>query len=354
MKKNLKQVSVMLLAAALVFAGCGSSSDSYKGNMADATYAESAAYASDDIYSYPEEAYEEADVTEGSDPVTVQDNSRKLIKDVNMSVETENMDTLIAKVNERVNAYNGYIESSYVYNGSGSYKSRSASIRARVPAQHLDAFLSNIGEVSNVTSQNLSVTDVTLQYVDVEAKRESLKTQQQRLLAFMEEAETVEDIIALEDRLSEIRYELDSAERQIRSYDNQVNYSTISLDVTEVVKYTPVKEPTRWEKLTEGFVESVYSVVEGILDFLVGFVIAIPYLLIWALVIFIIVIIIRAIIKSVKKKEEKKAMKRAQEYAARQAAMAQAQAQTNVKNDAQTQASTENDAQTKTGAEETN
>jgi len=313
MRKFIKSGVIGLSLLALVLGGCGSNkSEAY--NTADlyASEACSEEYYADDIYEY------EADTTSGTDSkeaVTVQDTSRKLIKNVDMSVETNDMDVLLSKVSERIDAYSGYIESSYVDNGNGSYKySRSASIRARVPAEHLNEFLNNMSEFSNITSKNLSVTDVTLQYVDVEARKDSLTTQQKRLLELMETAETTEDIITIEDRLSEIRYELESAERQLRSYDNQVNYSTISISINEVKEYTPVEEKTRFEKMTSGFLDSVVNVFEGFLDFIVNLVIALPYLVVWGIIIFIIVLIIKGIIKSSKNKEARKAAKRAKAY----------------------------------------
>ena len=109
---------------ALGLTGCGASS---KGTAAEAAVADSA-YLSDDMYSYDNSYYEEAaseeyDSTTGSteNVEKVQDTSRKLIKNVDMSVETEEFDTLLANVEKRIEALGGYIETSNVYNGS-TYK----------------------------------------------------------------------------------------------------------------------------------------------------------------------------------------------------------------------------------------
>lgn len=344
MRKLSKIILALALTSVMFVTGCGSSSNKYDAiaTGSEAMAVADEAYYYDDVYEYEESAADNyKDGGADGESVKVQDNSRKLIKNVNMSVETNDMDSLLSKVEERVNAYNGYIENSYVNNGSKSYKySRSASMTVRIPAEHLDSFLNNVGEVSNIVNKNLSVTDVTLSYVDIEAKRDSLKTQQKRLLELMEQAETVEDIITIENSLTEIRYELESAERQLRSYDNQVNYSTISLDISEVEEYTEVKEPTRIERMTNGFLDSLEGVGEGFLNFVVGFVIALPYLVVWGLIIFGIVMIIRAIIKSSKKKEAKKAAIRAEEYARRQAELARIQAENQAKSTEANEANT--------------
>lgn len=295
-------VSLVLSVMMLAVSACGSNSS---------TYSEKAMATSDYAYdSFAEESVEYSNES-GSGESMVNDTSRKLIKTVDMKIETNDLNVMMEGISDRVNFYGGYIEYSYVYNGSeSSYKSnKSASLTARIPSVKLDDFLNNIAETSNIVSKNINVTDVTLSYVDTEAKKDSLVTQQKRLLELMSQAETVEDIITIEDRLSNIEYELDSAERQIRSYDNQIDYSTVSLDISEVVEYTPVEPVSRGQKMKEGFINSIVSIGEGLLDFGVGFVIAIPYLIVWAIIVVIIVTLVKLVYKLNKKSAEKKKAK---------------------------------------------
>ena len=93
--------------------------------------------------------------------------------------------------------------------------------------------------VSNITYRQENVEDVTLDYVDVESRKKMLETEQQRLLELLETAESLDDILTIESRLTEVQYELDSKESQLRTYDNQIDYSTVYLDINEVVRYTP-------------------------------------------------------------------------------------------------------------------
>ena len=127
-------------------------------------------------------------------------------------------------------------------------------------------------------------------------------------MALMEKAESVDAIIALETRLTEVRYQIQSMESQLRTYDNQVDYATITLSVEEVTIYTPdTQEPkSDLQRMTDGFVTSVKRVLQGIKNFLIDLVIALPYLLIWAVVIAAIVLVIRMIVKKSKKKRERK------------------------------------------------
>lgn len=313
--EHMKCLAILVMAATLL-TGCGGASKEMAADTAASTteayYNEGSGYLSNDIY-VTEEAAEETTIAEepmaeGSEAVEVQDTARKLIKNVDLNVETETFDELLATVESKTEVLGGYIESSYTYNGSSYYGGgrRNASLTIRIPAGKLDEFLSSVAEASNVTSRNERVTDVTLQYVDLESHKKTLLAEQERLLELLEEAETIEDIIALEGRLSEVRYQIESMESQLRTYDNQVNYSTVYLEIEEVNKVTPVKEQTIGEKIITGFTENLYDVGEGLLDFGIWLIIHIPNLVIWAVVILIAVLIIKGIRKHHQKKKLKK------------------------------------------------
>ena len=317
MKKNNKMVTgFSLLMVCALLSGCGAESKSDGYALETTEMAEEAAYdyATDDIYlnetaSYAEEPM--AGTAEGgseSSEVEVKDTARKLIKNVDLEVETEEFDVLMQTITEKTESFGGYVESSYTYNGSNYYgnSNRNSSLTLRIPAEKLDAFLSAVAECSNVISKNESVTDVTLQYVDMKSHKEALETEQARLLELLEQAESVEDIITIESRLSEVRYQIESMESQLRTMDNQVSYSTVYLNVNEVKKLTPVKEQTTWEKISTGFVDSLESVGRGIKNFFIGLIINLPYLVVWAVVIILIVLIIKLIRKARKKRKAAK------------------------------------------------
>lgn len=320
MKKKMRCLKSLAVVALIVvmLTGCGASA-SEKADYAvmNESY-ESDSYATDDVYmmNMAEGAMTEEAVTEDTleepeaeiQEAEPQQTNRKLIKNVNLEVETESFDELYIKVSEKTEALGGYVENSYVYNGSSYYgnDTRDANLTIRIPADNLDAFLSEVSEASNVISRNDSVTDVTLQYVDLESKKEALLVEQERLLELMEEAATIEDIIALESRLSEVRYELESMESRLRTLDNQISYSTVYLYIQEVAKLTPVKEQTIGEKIVTGFTESLYGVGNGLLNFGIGFIIKIPYIIVWAVVIVVCVLVVKAIRKANKKRKAKR------------------------------------------------
>ena len=226
--------------------------------------------------------------------------SQKLIKTVSLSMETKEFDPLLENIRSKVEELGGYIESSEI-SGSSYYsvqENRYAWLTLRIPADKLEGFVTVVSELGNVTSKNESVEDITLQYVDVEGRKQALETEQARLLELLERAETMEDIIAIESRLSEVRYELQSYGSTLRTYDNQVNYSTVSIRISEVERVTPVIEKrTFLEEIQYRLSDNLYDIGQGIRNFVIWFISSLPYLIIWAAVIAVLVLVARKIIR---------------------------------------------------------
>lgn len=309
---RLGPVLALILLLGMMAAGCGAASKSAATETVVQDNCSEAAYATDNIYSTEAMPEAAAGYTEeggiSASVVQVQDVQRKLIRDVNLEVETETFEELLSVVGEKTRNLGGYIEESYTYNGSNYYGkgTRNANLTIRIPAEKLDEFLSAVAEVSNVISRNESVTDVTLEYVDMESHKKVLLAEQERLLELLEKAETIEDIISLESRLSQVRYQIESMEAQLRTMDNRVNYSTVYLYINEVAKLTPVKEQTVWEKISTGFASSLYNVGEGFVNFGIGFIIFLPYLLVWVIIIVVFTLLLKLLIKCAVKKRQKK------------------------------------------------
>ena len=240
---------------------------------------------------------------------------RKLIKTVNLNLETENYDTLMVGLEQEIEALGGYIEYKDAYHGNyysktNSYRDRHANITARIPATKLDEFTKTVGEIGNITYESESVEDVTLKYVDLSSHKKMLVAEQKRLMELLENAASMEDIITIESRLSEVRYQIESMESQLRTFDNQVDYSTVHINVQEVERYTPQPEKSTWERIKSGFAENVYRVTNGIKNFAIEFVIAIPIMIIWVVGIAVAILLGRKILKRRKQRKEKNDDKR--------------------------------------------
>ena len=305
-QKVWKRLLTGVLLTALLSTGCGASADSTASSTT-----ESAAMDMAPMEESAEESVSDGGgISSGNGIEAVADTERKLIKTVNLDVQTLEFDTATEELAAKVNELGGYVESSSVYGSDYYYEStRSASYTVRIPADRLDEFINIVDEVGNVTYKNESVDDVTLQYVDTESHKEALETEQTRLLELLENAETMEDIITIESRLSEVRYELGSYESQLRLLDNQVDYSTVYINLTEVERITETGERTFFQEVADRFGDSAYAVGRGLRGFAVGFLGSLPILAVWAAVIAVIVLIIRRIFKRAERRREKQLRK---------------------------------------------
>ena len=316
--KNLRRwVITGGMTAALLLSGCGSSKAT-RPAMNTAAEAGAGAQAMMDYDGAPAESYDEAESYDTADVYaeggsfdkdasgievnTPQTTNRKLIRNVNLEVETQDFQTLIANVTNRVKTLGGYIENSNIYNGStfSGEMQRNATMTLRIPSAKADIFLTEVADQSNITQQNENVNDVTLEYVDLESHKKVLLAEEENLIELLEATTDIDDMITLESRISNLRYQIESMESQLRTYDNKVDYTTITLHVSEVVELTEItepepepEEPTTWERISTGFADNLNRVVTTFTDLLVWFLSNLPSLLVWAVIIFIIVKIIK-------------------------------------------------------------
>ena len=316
-----------------MLAGCGSTKDMAGGSTQNtAAVAEAPAEMAEDYlydagygeYEVTEEAVadttampESGSVAEGkAEEVTADPRAdRKLITTMDLSAETENFDDLMGNLEKQIAELGGYIESSNQWNGSTDIygkrlDNRSVYLVIRIPAEKLNSFLKMMEENSNIISKYQSVEDVTLAYVDLESHKKALLAEQERLLELMEMVETVEDLITVEDKLANVRYQLESMESQLRTYDNKINYSTVNLDLQEVKRLTPTEEPTVWGRIKSGFSENMYAAGQDIQNILIGIIIHIPYILIWIVILAVVLLIVFLLARHEKKQKEKRLLKK--------------------------------------------
>ena len=244
---------------------------------------------------------------------------RLLIRTVTMAAETKEFESARQSIEDKVKELGGYIENSGV-SGTGKTGSlRRANFRIRVPADKLDELISTVGSGCTVTSTSESTSDVTLNYVDTKAKLESLRVEQKQLTELLGQAKDLDSIIVLQNRLTEVRYQIESAESTLRVLENQVSYATLSLNIREVMEIKPQEAPhvdTYGEKVAKTFKQSLHNIGEFFKGlFLV--LVAVSPVLVPMIVITVIGIII--IVTSVKKSRKKRAAALAAQQARYQA-----------------------------------
>lgn len=264
MKKTISILIILTLALSL--AACGAASD--KNAAQDVT--EYAAKSSTALS-------EDAGTADAQTGVTLPQDNRKIILNATIEMETEAFADTCAALEKAVKAAGGYI-SSTTASQLGTEYDRDASYELRVPTKKYSDLISSISGAGTVVRKSESTEDVTAQYVDVEARLKSLKLQEERLYAMMEQAGELETLLAIQNQLTEVQYQIESYTSQQRTYDDLIDYATVNVYITEVNRVTQ-QPKTFSERIGSAFTSSWYNFGEWCKDFAVGAVSILPALI---------------------------------------------------------------------------
>ena len=331
-KRYLALICALLLAVC-VFTGCSASTNAaydtatgyfsnYKTEDAPAA-AEASRPAetpmADESWAEPEETVSTQSYS-GEDGLTPTADSalsaEKIIYSADLYLQTTEFDKTMQTLEQNVAACGGFVEGSNVYgdiryndDGTTQVVNRTAYYTVRVPAAQFEGFLKQADGLGNVLSSSRNAENVTSSYTDYEARLSSLNTQEERLLDMLKKTTDVESLVALEQRLSDVRYEIESIERNLRNLDRKITYSTVSLTLEEVEVYTPTApvQRTFGEKLASAFSDGWNGFVRGFQRLCIGLVSALPALVLLAILVVIVLLIVRKLRKKHAAKREKQA-----------------------------------------------
>ncbi len=295
MKKTISLILALFLMLSLC--ACGASASRSEAKAAGVSYmaADEAAWPAEEPMAEASMAYDSANgLSPAGAPQASGDTESaaarkpdKIIYSANVQVETTAFEESLAKLDALVEEYGGWVESSslngsnYADKSRGAVSRRSASYTLRIPSDRFQELMSSLSDLGNIPYSHIYTENVTAQYYDVQARLTAYTAQEQRLLEMMELAESVEDVIILEDRLTEVRYQIERLQTSLNNWDRQVSYSTVYLDLSEVQEYTPEPQvqPSFGEKLLGALKDGLHSLGGFFEDLLFGLTEALPALL---------------------------------------------------------------------------
>ena len=202
-------------------------------------------------------------------------------------------------------------DEAYDADGNVQILNRRAWYTVRVPAEKFSQFLTFAGELGNVISTNRNAQNVTSQYTDFEARLESLQVQEERLLEMMKKSDDINGLITLESRLSDVRYQIESIQRNLKNLDGKLAYSTVDFTIREVRVYQPTVKVQRtfWQRLGDSFGRGWDNFVDGWADFAVGLVGSIFPLTVFVIIVVAAVLILRKVVKKSRQKSAERLAK---------------------------------------------
>lgn len=236
-------------------------------------------------YNTDESADKEGSITDVNGEISAQ----KLIKKARVFMETKDADELMKKINSEIGTLNGYTST---LTQNRDEETISIETKINVPSEKLDEFIAFLEQSGTVSSKNIESTDVTEDYIGTESRITALETEEKALLEILGKSETVQDTMSVQDRLAQVRGELETLRAQKESYDKQISYSEVLICISEVDRVK--KSSTSFgSQVSEKFSESLYNIGRFFKNsgvFILG---ASPYLVIVAVAAAVVVTIVK-------------------------------------------------------------
>lgn len=337
MKKKITALLIALTTVMSLTACSGGSSSSSTISSASGSASSDIAYSTNDSYGFSSEYkgnsydYEETVETDNynevdkentesentdnktnnnsnSNIVLVED---KLVYKCYVDIETLDFDKSYTALQDMMQKYNCVISSetfgdesiSYFYDSyyssSSKYKTgRTDEIVIRVPSANYKSFISEYGELGNVTSKTQTVDNITQEYYDTTSQVEGLKAEMERLEIMMSQATEIEDMITINQAITELQSEINSLTTYIRTMDSDVAYSYVTMSLREVLEYSEVEQPVKKNTFIDRLKNQCVDTWKGFLNFLENLLFTIIGLIPAIVIIGIIVIIIKITCKN--------------------------------------------------------
>ena len=235
--KKLSVLILLLLIGAMVTAGCTAFEGTQPATFTEDTLSRSkAAYESENYGYAPAPApqatqaawvYDEksADKTGASLP------EQKIIRIADIKAEVTNVSESTERVKEVAKRHDGQVQSSSVY--AGSQNRYSGTVTIRVPAERFDDALADIVAIGRVLSSSVTADDVTEEYVDLVAQRDSLSNQLAQYNRLLAKGQNVSEILDVQKEIERVQVQLDRIVGRMKYLDSRTSFSTITVSLSE-------------------------------------------------------------------------------------------------------------------------
>ena len=241
-------------------------------------------------------------------PHPMESTGRKIVYTSYYEIQTTDYEGSIKTLSALCDKYGAYFERSASRGDSLDGRSaRSSEFTIRVPVAQYAAFLGETGTVGTVVYSEENNTDVTENYFDTEARLNSAKLREERLLDILANSKDLDDVLALEQALSDVRYEIESLTGSLRKLDSLVSYATVTLSVTETIKIkqTEALPKTLGERLVQSMKNGWTRFTNGLENLIVGVVYYLPAIVIVILITAVVLIVVFASYRKTKRRAVK-------------------------------------------------
>ncbi|MBU0660887.1 DUF4349 domain-containing protein [Patescibacteria group bacterium] len=236
-----------------------------------------------------------SDSIDMDDGASVETTERLIIKTGELSLVVQDVRLAVDQVISLAEKSGGFVVESTVYeHGLAPY----ATVRVRVPAKDFDGSISQVTALGSVESESVTGTDVTEEFVDLDAQLGNLRAAESQFLTIMERAVEIEDVLAVQRELTNVRRDIERIEGRMKYLKQSADLSTLTVHLSTDPSMLPVVDnDDSWKPL---------AIVKDAIRSLRGFGIGLVNFMIWVLVFIPVWVIIALVIWGVVRKVKKK------------------------------------------------
>jgi hypothetical protein len=153
---------------------------------------------------------------------------RKIIRTSSMAIIVQHPDDVAQKITALADAFGGYL----VTSDSGGSNATTAALTIRVPASRFEEARAEIRKLGlRIESERVDAQDVTRQYVDQDATIRNLHAEEAGYLSILKQATTVKDMLAVSEKLSEVRGQIEQQQAEFNALSKQIETVAISISL---------------------------------------------------------------------------------------------------------------------------
>jgi virulence-associated protein VapD len=218
----------------------------------------------------------DSDGTKSSDETTTETgtiDADKIIYTGSLTLYADDFNATANSIKSYVQGLGGFIQSSTYYDSGNSASAYTASgtLVLRVPSDLFDDVMEQMATYGDVTNETTDSSNISQTYQDLEAELESYQIQEERLLTYLSEAESISDMMTIESQLTSVRTQINSLQTTLNNLDNQISYSTITVYLYE-------QESETIDSPFGSFFQDIKTAFAQSLNFLLD---ALAFLLLW-------------------------------------------------------------------------
>jgi hypothetical protein len=208
-----------------------------------------------------------------------------IARTASLTLLAKDFDQTRAALEDAVRRHHGYSGQLTVGGETGSGRTLSATFR--VPADQLDATLSEIKRLARVERETLGGEEVTDQYVDLSARLFNAHRTEQTLLEVLEKRTgKLADVLAVEEELARVREEIERMDAELKNLQNRVTFATLQVEMHEEYKAALEITPSVGRRMGNALVEGLRTAADSLLGVALFFMNTGPFVLLWGLILF--------------------------------------------------------------------